>query len=329
MKGLEVTSFGDPLDVVSAKEMELPTLNSTDVVVELIASPINPSDILQIQDRYPARKKLPSIFGSEGIGKIHEIGNEVQNVKVGDIILLPLDVNTWQERLLIRSKHLFPLPSADQLQLSMISINPPTAYAMLTEFVNLQSGDWVVQNAANSAVGRYVISLAKKMGYKTINIVRRESLIDELMGLGADLVVVDGPGVVGQIREKVADGNVKLAFDAVSGPATNVLARILSRKGVIVAYGALSLELIQLNMAIIMSKDVTLRTFWLVHWLRESTRDKIQATYSKLIKMIADGELKAQIDATFPLDKYKDAFSLAMKGGRNGKVLFTGPAYSH
>ncbi|MCH8907630.1 MAG: zinc-binding dehydrogenase, partial [Candidatus Heimdallarchaeota archaeon] len=204
----------------------------------------------------------------------------------------------------------------------------PTAYAMLTEFVNLQSGDWVVQNASNSAVGRYVISLAKKMGYKTINIVRRESLIDELMGLGADLVVVDGPGVVGQIREKVADGNVKLAFDAVSGPATNVLARILSRKGVIVAYGALSLELIQLNMAIIMSKDVTLRTFWLVHWLRESTRDKIQATYSKLIKMIADGELKAQIDATFPLDKYKDAFSLAMKGGRNGKVLFTGPAYS-
>ncbi|MCH8908522.1 MAG: alcohol dehydrogenase catalytic domain-containing protein, partial [Candidatus Heimdallarchaeota archaeon] len=128
MKGLEVASFGDPMDVVSAKEMELPTLNSTDVVVELIASPINPSDILQIQDRYPARKKLPSIFGSEGIGKIHEIGNEVQNVKVGDIILLPLDVNTWQERLLIRSKHLFPLPSADQLQLAMLSINPPTAY---------------------------------------------------------------------------------------------------------------------------------------------------------------------------------------------------------
>ena len=117
-------------------------------------------------------------------------------------------------------------------------------------------------------------------------------------------------------------------MDAVSGKATNVLATLLSYKGVIISYGALSLETIQLNMGLIMSKDVTLRTFWLVHWLRESSLKKIQATYSNLIEMISQGELRAKIDHTFPLEKYKDAFSLARKEGRRGNVLFTGPAFN-
>ncbi|OLS19012.1 MAG: Phthiocerol synthesis polyketide synthase type I PpsC [Candidatus Heimdallarchaeota archaeon LC_2] len=327
MKGLEVASFGHPIDVISNKEIELPIMSSTDVSVELIASPINPSDILQIQGLYPTRKVLPSVFGSEGIAKISKIGDEVNHLNVGDTILLPLGVNTWQETLVVASKRLFPLPEYDQFQLAMIGINPPTAYAMLTEFVNLESGDWLVQNAANSAVGRYIITLAGKMGFKTVNIVRRESLITELKDLGADIVVVDGPNVLNQVKKEIGDGKIKLALDAVSGKATNDLATLLSYKGVIVSYGALSLESIQLNMGLLMSKAITLHTFWLVHWLRETSMEKIQSTYSNLITMIAQGELRAKIDQTFPLEKYQDAFLLAMKEGRNGKVLFTGPGY--
>lgn len=329
MKGLEAAKYGNPLEVVSYNEIKLPEKKSTDVIAELIASPINPSNIYQIQGFYPSPKKLPSVFGSEGIGKIVEIGSEVKNVKVGDTILLPLGTDTWQDKLVLPSKHLFPLPEADPLQLSMISINPPTASAMLTDFVNLEKGDWLVQNAANSAVGRYIIILAKKMGFRTINIVRRESLFDELSDLGADIVVIDSPDLEKNIKEKIGEGKIRLALDAIAGKATNKLATLLSNKGVIITYGALSGDLIQVNMGVMMSKDITLRSFWLVHWLTETPRDKIQSTYSTLIKMITQGELIAKIDQTFTLDKYEDAFGLSMKDGRDGKVIFTGSAYNH
>lgn len=327
MIGLEVNSHGDPLEVISVKEMELQNMESDQVTVELIASPINPSDILQIQGLYPSQRKLPSIFGTEGIGKVINIGSDVKNVKSGDTILLPLGNKTWKEKFVISSKGLFPLPSADPLQLAMIGINPPTAYAMLTEFVNLKEGDWIVQNAANSAVGRYVIVLAKKFGFKTVNIVRRKSLIAELKEIGAEVVVVNGPELISQVRNEVGDGRIKLAFDAVAGQATNTLAQLLTKKGVIVAYGALSLELIQVNMGFMMSKDLRLVTFWLTHWLQNSPIEKIQNTYQELIKMIASQELSAKIDETFSLLEYEKAFALAMKEGRNGKVLLTGPAY--
>ncbi|MHA2028651.1 MAG: zinc-dependent alcohol dehydrogenase family protein, partial [Candidatus Kariarchaeaceae archaeon] len=290
MIGLEVNSHGDPVEIISVKEVELQNMESDQVTVELIASPINPSDILQIQGLYPSQRKLPSIFGTEGIGTVVDIGSDVKNVKSGDTILLPLGSKTWKEKFVISSKGLFPLPSADPLQLAMIGINPPTAYAMLTEFVDLKEGDWIVQNAANSAVGRYVIILAKMLGFKTVNIVRRESLIAELKEIGADVVVVNGPELISQARNEVGDGHIKLAFDAIAGQATNTLAQLLTKKGVIVAYGALSLEFIQVNMGLMMSKNLKLMTFWLTHWLQNSPVDKIQNTYQELIKMIASGE---------------------------------------
>lgn len=328
MKALNVTETGDPVVVISLIDVEKPKMNLDDVLIELIAAPINPSDILQIQGLYPTQKSFPAILGNEGVGKIIKIGENVTHVKVGDNVLLPLGSNTWQEQLIVAATKVFPLPEADILQLSMIGINPPTAYAMITEYVQLEPGDWIVQNAANSAVGRYVIELSKIMGYRTINIVRREELVSELTQIGADLVVIDGPNVAKEIREKIGKEKIKLGLDAVAGGATDKISQILSSKGLILTYGALSLENIQLNMAILMKKDITLKTYWLSHWLQETPKIKIANTYKKLIAMIASGQLQAEIDSTYPLDSFKDAFKRAMAEGRNGKVLLTGPSFN-
>lgn len=328
MKALNVTETGDPVVVISLIDVEKPKMNLDDVLIELIAAPINPSDILQIQGLYPTQKSFPAILGNEGVGKIIKIGENVTHVKVGDNVLLPLGSNTWQEQLIVAATKVFPLPEADILQLSMIGINPPTAYAMITEYVQLEPGDWIVQNAANSAVGRYVIELSKIMGYRTINIVRREELVSELTQIGADLVVIDGPNVAKEIREKIGKEKIKLGLDAVAGGATDKISQILSSKGLILTYGALSLENIQLNMAILMKKDITLKTYWLSHWLQETPKIKIANTYKKLIAMIASGQLQAEIDSTYPLDSFKDAFKRAMAEGRNGKILLTGPSFN-
>jgi NADPH:quinone reductase-like Zn-dependent oxidoreductase len=161
------------------------------------------------------------------------------------------------------------------------------------------------------------------MGYKTINIVRRESLIEELKELGADLVFVQGPEMIKQIREVTKNSTVKLGLDAIAGIATNTLAQIITEGGVIVSYGALSLENIQLNMGLIMSKDISLHTFWLVHWLRRTPMEKIQEVYQKLIGLIIEGKLIAKIDSTYNLQDIKNALAHAMRSGRDGKVLLT------
>jgi NADPH:quinone reductase-like Zn-dependent oxidoreductase len=95
----------------------------------------------------------------------------------------------------------------------------------------LKSGDWVVQNAANSGVGRWVIAVAKSRGLRTVNIVRRPELLDKLKTIGGDVVVVNSPDVAGRIKEAVGQDDLHLALDGVSGPATGVLASTFSPGG--------------------------------------------------------------------------------------------------
>ena len=145
----------------------------------------------------------------------------MKNVKVGDRVLAPLSSFTWRERMVVPADGLFALPpDADPQQLSMLAINPPTAALLLSEYVNLKPGEWVVQNAANSAVGRWVIAFAKTRGLKTVNIVRRRELVPELQAIGGDVVVVDSPDVSKEIKAAVGNAELRLGLDGVSGPAT-------------------------------------------------------------------------------------------------------------
>ncbi|MDH5402227.1 MAG: zinc-dependent alcohol dehydrogenase family protein [Candidatus Heimdallarchaeota archaeon] len=328
MKTLRIENFGNPMEVTSIVELDSIPVTSSQVRVHLELSPINPADLLGIQGMYPQKKKLPSTFGSEGIGQIVEIGSDVSHLKIGDRIILPLGFDCWKDEFVLESKSLFALPPGDPKQLAMISINPPTAYALINDIIELNPGDWIIQNAANSAVGRYVIQICKDRGIKTINIVRRESLVAELKEIGADIVIVDNELLHNQIPEITADKSIKLGLDAVSGNGTNLLCKFMGEKGTIVIYGAMSGKPMLIDLGMVMKKDLTIRSFWLVHWLRETNRDKIKTVYTELTKLVAFKKLSAVVDSIFPLTQYQDAFKLAISSGRNGKVLFSGPAYS-
>ena len=76
---------------------------------------------------------------------------------------------------------------SDQAAAQLIA-NPVTAWVMLEEELNLKPGDWVLQTAAGSTLGRLVIQLARLRGYRTINLVRRREQVDDLLASGADAV---------------------------------------------------------------------------------------------------------------------------------------------
>jgi len=194
MKAIQIEAFGNPAEVM--KLVDVPDVGAPgagEVVIALEASPINMSDLLLISGRYGYRPKLPSIVGTEGVGRVVALGSGVRHLKVGDRTLVPYPAPAWAERIKADASRLRPLAGGNVHQLAMLGINPATAYVLLTEYVTLPAGAWVIQNAANSGVGRALIAIAKSLGLKTVNVVRREEVATELKAIGGDVVLLDGP----------------------------------------------------------------------------------------------------------------------------------------
>jgi NADPH:quinone reductase-like Zn-dependent oxidoreductase len=315
MRAVHLTAFGNPVDgleFVDIPEPDAPGANQ--ILTEVAFSPINPNDLMLAQGIYAIRPALPSVIGNEGVGHVVAVGPGVKNVAVGDRVLVPLSSFAWRERLVTSADGLFALPpGADPQQLAMLGINPPTASLLLSEFVDLKPGDWVVQNAANSGVGRWVIAFAKARGLRTVNIVRRHDLVDPLKAIGGDVVVVDSSDVAGRIREAAGKGDLRLALDGVSGPATGVLASILSPGGTIVSFAAMSKAPISVSPLDVILKPISLRGFWMGH---PEYAAKIPPVLKHAAAMIASGQVHIPVSAVYPLSAIKTAVSHVLRGGK-------------
>ncbi len=325
MKAVQIQSFGQPLEVARCVELPDPGAPGADqALIKLEASPINPSDVLTLSAQYGMLPKLPAVPGNEGVGRVEAVGAAVQNVKPGDVVLLPVGVGTWREKLLAPAARLFPMPgNADIQQLSMLSINPPTALLLLRDVIELKEGEWVAQNCANSGVGNYLITLAKLRGLKTVNIVRRESLVAPLKKLGADAVVVDGPDLHKRIAEATGKAPVRLGIDAIGGDATMRLAHAVAPGGTVVNYGAMSGEPCRAAQQDLIFRNVTLRGYWLAHWFSQAKPADQMALFGQLIELVATGKLHTPVAATYPLSRISDALVHAMQPSRDGKILLT------
>jgi len=286
------------------------------------ASPINPSDLLTLSGEYGVLPPLPAIAGNEGVGRVIAAGAEVANLELGDRVFLPLGAGAWRQELRASAAGLEPLPAAgDPLQLAMAMINPPTAYLMLHQVVELEAGDWLIQNAANSGVGRYLIELAALAGIRTVNVVRREGLAAALEALGADAVVVEGDDLAARVAAATGGARIRLALDAIGGNATMALAGCLARGATVVNYGLLSGKACKLSPEHTIFKDIRLRGFWLANWFRDAGAEERAALYRELVALILGGKLRAEVEATYPLERIKQALAHALAEGRSGKIL--------
>lgn len=322
MKYVVHNEIGNPADVLSVAEKESVPLTAGQARVQVLATPIHPSNLLQISGHYGVQADLPAIPGTEGTGRVVEVASDVTGLKVGQTVMLGRGNGTWQQEIVGPAAGFNPLPEgADVQQLSMITVNPLTAYLLLQNFGDLKKGDWVVQSAGNSAVGGYLIQLAKQRGIKTINVVRRENAVQGLMDLGADKVVIDGPNLTEDIKTAAGGDPIKLCIDAVAGETFSKMADALNYGGMVVCYGALSMEPATLSSLSLIFNDVTVKGFWLAKWFETATPEELQATFGAVIGLIASGALKANISSTYTLDQIKEAVTVAGDGGRDGKVL--------
>ncbi len=322
MKAARFATFGNPRDVLQTVDVEPLRPAPGEALVEVLAAPIHPSDLLTVQGLYGQLPRLPATPGNEGVGRIVEV-NGPSSLPPGTMVFLPLGSGTWRTHLVTRVESLEPTPLGDPLQLAMLAVNPPTAELMLREFVTLSPGDWVLQNAANSAVGRCLIVLAKRRGVRTINVVRRPELIDEIKALGADVVLVDGDDLPRRIRTETKGAPVRLSIDAVGGSAMGRLAEATAPGGTLVSYGMMSGRPGIVSPAHLVFRNVTLRGFWLVRSLMTMTAESRRALFTDLAALVADGTLHMPVDRTYPLDALQEAIVRAGEGERHGKVLLT------
>jgi NADPH:quinone reductase-like Zn-dependent oxidoreductase len=311
-----------PQDVIGPVEFTLPPLAAGQALVEVLAAPINPSDVLTLTGQYGKLPPLPAVGGNEGVGRVAALGPDATSPAVGATVLLPPGSGTWATHIVAEAARLIALPAgADPRQLAMLTVNPPTALLMLTDFVSLSPGDWVIQNAANSAVGTYLIQLARLRGLRTVNVVRRASAAEAVRALGPDAVVVDGDDLRSRVKAATGGAAIKLAIDAVGGHATDRLAMCVANGGTLVNYGMMSGEPCVVSPASFIFNDVTLRGFWLAKWFNVAPRARQAEVFGELTGLVAKGQLAARIQATYDVRDIKAAVAAAAACERDGKIL--------
>lgn len=316
MRAIELRSYGEPLSGFALVDQPEPgNPGAGDILVGMDYAPVNLNDIYVMQGVFPVHPTLPSPIGNEGVGHVLAVGAGVTRVSIGDRIVLPLYSLTWREQLIVSEADVTPVPiSADAEQLAMLRINAVTAGLLLTQYAALETGDWVIQNAGNSAVARTVSAIARARGLKTINLVRRPDAVADAIAAGADAAFVDDEQALEQIRSVVGERGIGLALDGVGGAAVGRLAAALRARGTVVSYGVLGGDFVASASAVdIIFKDLTYRGFYLD---KPEYAALIPALIAHAAELVAAGHLHVPIAGIYKLDDLAAAVTHAQKGGK-------------
>jgi mitochondrial enoyl-[acyl-carrier protein] reductase / trans-2-enoyl-CoA reductase len=313
---------GNPLEVLQLEPWDPPAPEQHEVVVRMLYAPVHPADLNFIEGSYGRAPVFPAVPGHEGCGRVEAVGRAAGSLAVGDLVIPLQPDGFWSERIIAPEHHFAKLPDGlDLQQASMLRVNPCTAWRMLHDFRELAPGAWIVQNAANSAVGRAVIQIAKHLGWHTLNFVRRVEVADELLAMGADAVFTDDDAGLARAKELTKEIPLTLALNAVGGDSALRLMDLLSPHGALVTYGAMSRRSMKMPNKFLIFKDLEIRGYWITRWMERAASSEIASMLRALAELMKEGILRMPVDTVYDLSSWRDAIALAQTGGRSGKVL--------
>ena len=289
--------------------------------VRLELATINPSDYGMIAGSYGHLRELPAVAGREGVGVIEALGHGVSSLDIGTRVRFPGEGGVWQQYACVSASELFFVPSAVPLEQAALSfINPPTAYCLLTKIIDLRAGDWIVQNAGNSAVGLSVIQIAKALGLKTISQVRRKELIEPLKRMGADHVVLEGTDWMKTVPEMTDAATVRLALNSIGGNSASDQIKVLSSGGTQVTFGAMVGDKVRFPTRFLIFNDLRMVGFWWDQYVRQEGSDGLRSVMAEVYALMTDGKLSLAIENTYPFKEFQEAIRNNDQP-RFGKVL--------
>ncbi len=321
MKTIVFETPGKPAEILQTVDRPLPEPGPGEVRIKVIASPINPSDIMFVQNLYGIRPKFPSSpAGFEGVGVIDAVGEGV-DMKTGTRVSFT-GVGAWSEYTIAHHRSLIPVPDAmtDDVA-AQLFVNPFTAFAMV-EASGVKEGGWLMLTACASAYGKMVIQLCKQKGIQTIGTVRRDDLNDDLKALGlTEVINTETQDMVARVREITGGKGVECVLDAVGGHTASEALKCLGKGGTMLIFGVLSLQDPSINAGIMIFKELTVKGFWLTDWMRTADPKARQHVAQNVISMLASGQIQLPVEATYNLDQIGAAVEHADRHGRWGKIL--------
>jgi mitochondrial enoyl-[acyl-carrier protein] reductase / trans-2-enoyl-CoA reductase len=316
-------THGNPADVLHVESRPWPTPAAGEVIVKMRAAPINPADLNQIEGKYPIRAELPATPGFEGAGIVVDVGADVKGLATGALVILPHNIGTWRDAVAVKADELVVVPAGIKPEhAATLKINPMTAWRLLHDYVDLARGDWLIQNAANSAAGRAVIQIARELGYKTVNVVRRSELIGELRAEGGDVVMVDSENLRHEVEDAIGGPPICLGLNAVGGESALRLSNCLAPGSTLVTYGAMSLQPLKIPNGLLIFKDLRFRGIWINKWYDNATPAQRMEAFQRLFEMAKRGLLQTKVEKAYPLSEAKTAVAHAARGQRSGKIIF-------
>jgi NADPH2:quinone reductase len=325
MLSIRFHEFGDPLSVLRLEDVSPRAASPDEVVVRMRARSINPSDLLIVRGLYGALPSLPASPGLEGMGEVASVGGHVTELVPGQRVV-PIGIpGTWQEEIVATPAQLIPVPDGvPDPSAAQLVVNPLSAWVMVVDELDVQPGEWLVQTAAASTIGRIVLQIARMRGFRTINIVRRPEHVDELKSLGADEVICsEGSGITDGIREIAGDAVTK-AIDAVGGETGAAVIRALAPGATLIVYGGLSMKPTPLDPSRMIYSTISVRGFWFNRWRRSATAEARNEVISRVIAAMESGQLVPPVELAYELADFGAAIRHVKQPGRRGKVLLVG-----
>jgi NADPH:quinone reductase-like Zn-dependent oxidoreductase len=324
MKAVLLEKYGDPEDVLQVRDVPVPEPGRGQVRVRMIASPINPSDVLFIRGEYGRQAPLPATPGFEGVGVVEAgSGFLARRVMGKRVAVLNGITGNWQERVLIPALQAVPVPdSLPDDQAATFFVNPASALLMTRYVLKVPRGAWLLQTAAGSALGRMVIRLGQSRGFRTLNVVRRREQAEELLRLGGTAAIAtDTEPLVERVQNLTQGEGVRYAIDAVGGTTGSEVVKTLGRGGRLLVYGTLAGQPLTIDPRTLLVGQKRVEGFWLSEWMQEHGPLAKWRLLQRVKRLLGEGVLASEVGTTYPLEEVKAAVRQATQLGKKGKVL--------
>ncbi|KAG6159902.1 hypothetical protein E4U46_001568 [Claviceps purpurea] len=366
-KALVYSQIGEPSNVLTLHSHPIsPSIPNSSVLVRTLAAPINPADINTIQGTYGTKQAMSLLIGTsepsavpgnEGVFEVVSTGDPSSSLKKGDwVIPAAQHIGTWRTHAVFEANDVLKIEkeSLTPTQVATVSVNPCTAYRILRNYgpsaglksglpmrpLELGSGEWFIQNGANSGVGRAAIQFGKLWGHRSINVIRdrdtseeTEALKKELLDLGANVVVTESQFLSRQWNDQLAEitrggrEQIGLALNCVGGKSATALARSLGEGASMVSYGGMSRQPVALPLGLLIFKDIRFVGFWLSKWNQKDPLGR-KHMVDDILNLMRLGYFK-----DVPVDEItwdwgtditvlRDAVQGTLKGFRKGKGVF-------
>ena len=325
------STVGEPCQVLRLEEIEEVKPAQDEVLLQMLFSPVNPSDLHMLRGRYGYQPTLPASPGAEGVGIVLEIGAGVTAVHVGDRVICIGTWNLWRERAICKASNVVLVPEAitDEAAATCYQ-NPLTAWALTQSVQQLGEGKWLLQTAAASSVGRLVLQLSKVYGFRTINVIHRRTQAEIIQALGGDeIVCTEDEDLRARLQQITGGTGIEYAIDCIAGEVGGEIVRNLAPTGMLVQFGALSshrqTDPAKFVMPVFSPKLIysaaTVRGWWIPRWLETQPIENVRNVLTDLFSMIGEARLTLPPTTSIPLERFQETISMADGGSSGGKKM--------